>query len=210
MSTGTELLAPAYRPDQLAIGAGHAGRDAPDVARPEHGVDPDPDERRVGRRVVVTMLAAMPEDGEAAQIHVDALRCVEIGVAEQKQRGDRHGLSADLRTAQVDVGIAEEDRQAGEPWHSPPSPALHASEGDAREALRPTSRSRRGALRVGGKVVRERLELRPRPRRVDSVETLREFLEREAALDHVSAEDPDRLLAFRIGGPEGWSPIGHE
>jgi len=65
-------------------------------------------------------------------------------------------------------------------------------------------------LRILGKVVCEFLELRPRPRLIDPVETLRELLEREAALDYMSAQDSDGLLAFRIGRSQGGGSVAHE
>jgi hypothetical protein len=92
----------------------------------------DADEWRPGKRGhVATPLAAMPEDPEAAEVHLHALRRVDVDVAEQDERRQRRDRSVELGLPQIEVGVAEENECEAESRQAPATGADGAGENGA-------------------------------------------------------------------------------
>src|SRR5439155_13995769 len=82
-------------PEDLPVVAPHVVGDAPDVDRADPADHADVHRRRIGARVVAAPVSPAPEQNPAADLHVDALRHVDVRVAEADEDAKRDARVVD-------------------------------------------------------------------------------------------------------------------
>src|SRR5690349_10936608 len=116
--------------EDLAVVAAHVVRHPPDVDGAEDAERADVDGRGVRMSAVAPPVPAVAEEGEAADVHVDTLRHVDVNVAEGGEDGDGRLRKVDGGFAQIEVEVAEgggRDRPLVEP--EPPAPRHMTEQG---------------------------------------------------------------------------------
>ena len=93
--------------EDLAVAAAHLMRYAPDVDRPDEAERANVNRWRIRPGDVATPLPAVTEDCEPADVDVDALRHVDVDVAEGHQNRDGRLRRVDLGLAEIEVDVRE-------------------------------------------------------------------------------------------------------
>ncbi len=196
-----DLLGRAVRP-ALDLDAAHDGEAADDDAW-----------RARDDRHVAQPQAAATHEREAAEIDVEALRHDDVDAAPEGEGGDLDLGTLDLRPSQVHVAAAHDGDGIGLAADAPTAAGrVPAHDGDvptAGLAWRERRCSRRGGSGAGRRQVgHDGIELAAGLGLEGGAHALGEFVERQAALDDVLAQQGDGAIAVRVRHALGEAAAG--
>lgn len=188
--------------EDLAVTSVHIVGYPPYVDCPAAAEDTDLHDRGVRTDDVVPPVTAVTEDGQPADVDVDALRHIDIRVTADREDGHGGVRLVDGGFTQVKVEVAESAGGEGPPAQPEPPPADHAPEHGGGEAGRLTGGT--GPLWEDlREIFLDRLQFPADAGAEGSLDPLGELLEGQPAREKVLAEHDHRVLAFGIRNPVG-------
>lgn len=201
-SPGELTLALFELAEDLAVTSVHIVGHPPHVHCPAAAEHADVHDRGVGTDDIVPPVTVVTEDGQPADVDVDALRHIDIGVTEDREDGHGGVRLVDGGFTQVEVEVSEGASGEG-PLAQPESPAAdHSPQYGGGE----TGRLAGGTGRLLEDLRQVFLDRRQFPADAGpegGLDPLGEFLEGQAAREKVLAEHDYRVLAFGIRNPVG-------
>lgn len=156
----------------------------------------------VGADDVAPPVTVVTEDGQPADVDVDALRHIDIGVTADREDGHGGVRLVDGGFTQVEIEVAEDAGREGPPAQPEPSAADHTPEYGGGESGRLAGGTGRLTEDLR-QIFLDRLQFPADAGPEGGLDPFGELLEGQAARQKMLAEHDHRVLAFGIRDPEG-------
>ncbi len=155
------------------------------------------DDRGIWAAGVAAPVPAVAEDGDSADVDVNAFRHIDIDVTERRENRHRCPPLIDRSFAQIEVEISESTGSEGPPAQPEPPASRDMTKQGRREAGGLAART--GCLNEDlGQVVLDMRQLPAEPGPQGGLDSLGELLERQPAREKMLAKRDDSLLAVGV------------